>query len=43
MAKILQRIKFCFFNHVGKDPQWYNVQGSDTTMMPIDKMLVKKI
>ncbi len=22
-------------NMVGKDPHWYDVQGSDTTMMPI--------
>ncbi len=28
---------------MGKVPNWYDVQGSDTTMMTIDKMLVKKI
>jgi len=37
------KISKVFTNTVGKDPHWYAVQGSDTTMTSIDKMPVKKI
>jgi len=36
--------KACFLFYIaGKAPHRYAVQGSDTTMMNRDKMLVKKI